>query len=210
MAEIEYAYKDATHTIKTFDDIVSTYNWIHDALCAVCQNRKELNIHCTVAFSTDEMSYECSSIDEFKKYAFGKDIEVKRMLVYASENWLNSLVDVFATYNKEADIQKFVLSSKDEMMIINLKEALLTNKEAQPKQKDADIMQIVDNSVHIGSNNQISNSVIGSKNTSKIKQINEVSENKKETLISKSFWQILVPIVVGVIVAIIIFYFGLN
>ena len=168
MAEINYRYKDATHSINTYDEVLKTYHWICDAMRTIFEDREKLSFHCSVTFSSDEMSYECNSIEEFKKYAFGKSIEVNRLLVYVSENWVGSLVDVFATHHKDEAFQEFVLSSKDEILIINLKEALLSNKKVEPQQtKETVIMKIEDNSIHIGDNNHISNSVVGSKSKTK-------------------------------------------
>ena len=76
--------------------------------------------------------------------------------------------------------------------------------------KEVTTMKIENNSVHIGNNNQISNSVIGSQNTAEIEQETVVPESKEESIASKSFWQILVPIVVGVIVVAISVALGLS
>lgn len=210
MAEIKYSYKDASHSINTYDEILKTYQWICDAMRSIFENKENWNIHCNIAFSSDEMSYECDSIDEFKKYAFGKNIEINRLLVYAAQGWTGSLVDVFATYHKDDDSQEFVLSSKDEMAIIDLREALLCNKKAESQPKETVIMQIEDNSVHIGDNNHITNSVVGSKNSTSIEQKEDSSKSKKETFLSKTFWQIFVPIAVGVIVVAIAVWLGLQ
>lgn len=209
MAEIKYTHKDAVHTINSYDNIISTYDWIKDALRAVFQDEDGLYIHCSIAFTVDEMSYDCDSIEEFKKYAFGKAIIPSRMLVYVSKDWVGSLMDVFAAYHKEADGQEFVLTAKDEMRVINLRDALRASKKPEPRKENVTV-KIEDNSVHIGSNNQISNSVIGSKNTTEIEQETVIPENKEESLASKSFWQIIVPIVVGVIVVAICVAIGLN
>lgn len=210
MAEINFTYMDGTHTLNSYDDIVSTYNWISDALHAVFQDRDGLHIHCTVAFSSDEMSYDCNSIDEFKKYAFGKTIVPKRMLLYVSEDWGSSLIDVFASYQKDAEMQKFVLTSKDELLIINLRDALRTNKKCEAKIKETVVMKVEDNSVHIGSNNRISSSVIGSKNVIENEQKTVPLESKKEKWYSKSFWQVFIPLVVTIIGAAVCAWLGLN
>lgn len=210
MAEMNYTYRDATHTINSYDEIVSAYNWIRDALRAVFQDREGLYIRCTVVFSSDEMSYECDSIDEFKKYAFGKTITPKRMMVYVSKDWVGSLIDVFASYKKDAEMQEFVLTSKDELLIINLREALRTNKKGDPQIKETVVMKIEDNSVHIGSNNRISNSVIGSKNDIENEQETVPSESKDEKWYSKSFWQVVIPLTVTIIGAAICAWLGLN
>ena len=120
MADIQYTYKGSTHTISNYDEILSTYNWIDNALNSIFCNYDEIEIHCNIAFSTGEMSYECNSIDEFKKYAFGKSIQIKRMLVYAYKSWEGSLIEIFAVNHNQKE-QDYTLSSKDEMILINLK-----------------------------------------------------------------------------------------
>lgn len=210
MADIRFTYKDATHTINSYDEIISTYDWIRDAMRVVFQDREGLSLYCKVAFTSDEMSYECDSIDEFKKYAFGKSIAPNHMLVYVTQDWVASLISVFASYKKDAVEQEFDLSSKDEMRIINLRDALRTCKKVEPKPKETVIMKIEDNSVHIGDNNQISGSVIGSKNTAEIKQESETAEVKEEKWYSKTFWQIAIPLAVTILGAAICAWLGLN
>lgn len=209
MAEIKYTHKDAVHTIDSYDNIISTYEWIKNALRSVFQDEDGLYIHCSIAFAVDEMSYDCDSIEEFKKYAFGKTITPSRMLVYVSKDWLGSLMDVFASYHKDVDGQEFVLTAKDEMRVINLRHALQTSRKPEPRKENV-IVKIEDNSVHIGNNNQISNSVIGSKNTAEIEQETVVPEHKEESFASKSFWEIIIPIIVGVVVVAICVAIGLD
>ena len=200
MADIEYTYKDTLHTIDTYDGVINTYDWICNALKSVFEDREGLYIRCNVAFSCDELSYECQSIDEFKQYAFGKNIIIKRLLIYVTENWAGPIVDVFAAYHKDCAVQEFVLGAKEEIHIIKLREALIKNKKNQESQPQPVIMNIEDNSVHIGDNNHISSSMVGSKNTICVEQKTDTAKDKKETFLSKTFWQILVPIAVGVIV----------
>lgn len=210
MAEINYTYKDAVHTINSYDNIISTYDWIKDALRAIFQDEDKLYIHCCIAFTVDEMSYDCNSIEEFKQYAFGKAIVPNRMMVYVTKDWAGSLIDVFAAYHKDTNLQEFVLTSKDEMRIINLRDALRTSKKAELPKKETIIMKIEDNSVHIGNNTQIANSVIGSKNAVEIQQETVDITSPKESVASKSFWQFFVPIVTGIIVVAICAVLGLD
>lgn len=201
MAEIDYKYKDELHKISTYDDVLKTYHWISNAIYNTFEDRKELSIRCNIAFSSDEMSYECRSIDEFKKYAFGKSIKIKHLSIHVTENWNNSLVDVFAIYSKYEEKQEFIISSSDEMWIINLRDALLLNNDTEPQHKETIVMKYEDNSIHIGNNNQISNSVVGSKNKTDVEQRTEILQEKKESFLSKTFWQIIIPIIVAAIVA---------
>ena len=209
MAEIHYKHREALHKIDTYDNVISTYEWMRDALRSVFQDQDGLQLCCIVKFSSNEMSYECNSIDEFKRYALGKNIEVKHMLVYVSENWMESLVNISAVYHN-GDMQEFLLSAKDEMIIINVRDALRTNRKPTEKSHEPIVMKIEDNSVHIGDNNHISNSIVGSKNKTESEQKPDDPERKKDTFWSKTFWQFIVPVAVGVIVIAIAVWLGLQ
>ena len=76
--------------------------------------------------------------------------------------------------------------------------------------KEVTTMKVENNSVNIGNNNQITSSVIGSKNTTEIEQETAAPKNKEESFASKSFWQIFVPILVIVVGAAICVWLGLN
>ena len=213
MADIQCKYRTSEYTLNSFDDVLKTVNWIRDALRAVFQNYAELDSHCYITFDSGDLSYDCKSIDEFKQYAFGKEINVKTMSIGVSKNWCSSLISVYAHKQGVIMEQEYVLSSTDEKLLVDLRGALHTKKKGLPMNSVQTIINCEkheDNSVHIGHNNQITNSVIGSKNTAEIEQEIAVSEGNKESLASKIKWQIVVPIVVGVIIAAIVFYLGIN
>ena len=69
-------------------------------------------------------------------------------------------------------------------------------------------IKYINNSVNVGDNNNFSDSIVGSNNKADVEQKTEPKE--KESWISKSFWQILVPIAVGVIVVAIAVWLGLQ
>lgn len=71
--------------------------------------------------------------------------------------------------------------------------------------KEVATVKFEDNSVHIGNSNQISNSVIGSKNMTKVKQ-----ETKKEPFLPKYFWEIFVAILATVVGTAICVWLGLS
>ena len=156
------------------------------------------------------MSYECDSIIEFKKYAFGKTITPKWMYVSVSPDWAQSIISIFAPYNKGEETQEFVLISSDEMLIISLRDALRMNKKVSPQPKKTVVIKVEDNSVHIGNNNNLTNNVIGSKNNIEMEQKNTISEAREESWISKLFWNVPVPIIVGIIIAAICLALGLT
>ena len=213
MADIQCKYKTSEYTLNTFDDVLKTVYWIRDALRAVFQNYAELDSHCYITFDSGDLSYDCKSIDEFKQYAFGKEINIKTMSIGVSKNWSPSLISVYAHKQGVIMEQEYVLSSTDEKLLVDLRYALHTKKKGLPMNSVQTIINCEkheDNSVHIGNNNQITKSVIGSKNTAEIEQELAVPEGDKESLASKIKWQIVVPIVVGLIIAAIAFYLGIN
>lgn len=210
MAEISYKYRDDEHRIDSYDSVVSTYEWIRDALRFVFDKQNDLTLNCVIAFDSEDMSYDCKSIDEFKKHAFGKTIRVKTMSVYVSKNWIETLVSIHANRSSESKRQEFILSSEDEMLVIGLRDALLAKKKGNPRPQPYNIIQYEDNSVHIGDGNKISNSAIGSKNTIETECEITNPAPEKEKLPSKVFWEIVIPIAVGIIVALVCFWLGID
>ena len=213
MADIKCKYRTSEYTLNAFDDVLKTVDWISDALRAVFHNREKLDSHCYITFDSGDLSYDCKSVDEFKQYAFGKEINVQTLSVGVSENWIISLITVHAHKQGVVTEQEYVLSSTDEKLLVDLRDALKAKKKGIPLNSVHTVINCEkheDNSVHIGNNNQISNSVIGSKNTAAIEQETVVPESKEESVASKSFWQIFVPILVIVVGAAICVWLGLN
>lgn len=213
MADIQCKYKTSEYTLNTFDDVLKTVSWIRDALMAVLQNYAELDSHCYITFDSGDLSYDCKSIDEFKQYAFGKEINVKTMSIGVSKNWIPSLISVYAHKQGVIMEQEYVLSSADEKLLVDLREALKANKKEVPLVSSPIVINCEkheDNSVHVGDGNKISNSTIGSKNT--IETECEISSPApgKEKLASKVFWQILIPVAVVVIGALVCIWLGID
>lgn len=210
MADISYKYRDNEHRIDSYDDVVSTYDWMRNALKSVFESQTDFTLNCVIAFDSDDMSYECKSIDEFKKYAFGKTICVKYMDVYVSENWIQMIISVYAKRSSGSEQQEFILSSKDEMLVISLRDALLTKKKGNPISQPPTAIQYEDNSVHIGDGNKISNCTIGSKDLIESEYEASNPAPEKEKLVSKVFWQIFIPVAVAVIGALVCVWFGIG
>ena len=68
---------------------------------------------------------------------------------------------------------------------------------------------VIDNSVHIGDNNKISDSVIGTKQKY-IKISKKNGSSCKENKLGKFFWKLIVPIAVAVITAVILAWLGIQ
>lgn len=107
MADISYKYLDNEHRIDSYDNVVSTYDWMRNALMFVFESQNNLTLDCIIAFDSDSMSYECKSIDEFKKYAFGKTIRVKYMNVYVSENWVQAIISIYVSHSSKSEQQEW-------------------------------------------------------------------------------------------------------
>lgn len=213
MADIMCKYRTSEYTLNTFDDVLKAIDWIRDALRTVFQNYEKLDSYCYITFDSGDLSYDCNSVDEFKRYAFGKEINVNTLSVGVSENWIVTLITVRAHKQSAVTEQEYVLSSKDEKLLVDLRDALKSKRKEIPLKSVQTIINCEkheDNSVHLGNNNQISNSVIGSQNAAEIEQETEVPESKKQSIISKGFWQILIPIAVGLIVVAIAAWLGLQ
>lgn len=213
MADIKCKYRTSEYTLNTFDDVLKTVDWIRDALRSVFQNNEKLDSYCYITFDSGDLSYDCKSVDEFKQYAFGKEINVKTLSAGVSENWIITLITVHAHKQGVVSEQEYVLSSTDEKLLVDLRDALQTKKKGLPLNSVHTIINCKkheDNSVHIGNNNQISNSVVGSKNTAEIEQENVVPEKEKESWFSQHLWEIIVAVVSGLIIAAISSHFGLN
>ncbi len=210
MADISYKYRDNEHRIDSYDDVVATYDWMRNALRSVFESQTDFTLNCVIAFDSDDMSYECKSIDEFKNFAFGKTICVKYMNVYVSEKSFQIIISIYVKRSSGSEQQKFILSSKNEMLIISLRDALLAKKKGNPRPQPPTVIQYEDNSVHIGDGNKISNSTIGAKDLieSEYKASNPAPE--KEKLVSKVFWQIFIPVAVAVIGALVCVWFGIG
>lgn len=210
MADISYKYRDNEHSIDSYDNVVFTYDWIRNALRFVFESQTDITLNCVIAFDSDDMSYECKSIDEFKKYAFGKAIRVKYMNVYVSKNWIQTLISIYVNHSSKSEQQEFILSSENEMLVISLRDALLAKKKGNPRPQPLTVFRYEDNSVHIGDGNKISSSTVGSKNM--IETECEISNPapEKEKLGSKVFWQILIPVAVVVIGALVCIWLGID
>lgn len=83
-------------------------------------------------------------------------------------------------------------------------------KKGNPLPQPLTVFRYEDNSVHIGDGNKISSSTVGSKNM--IETECEISNPapEKEKLGSKVFWQILIPVAVVVIGALVCIWLGID
>ena len=65
MADFSYKYRDNEHRINSYDSMVATYDWLKNALGFISESQTDLTLNCFILFDSEDMSYECKSIDEF-------------------------------------------------------------------------------------------------------------------------------------------------
>lgn len=109
--------------------------------------------------------------------------------------------------------QEYVISSTDEKLLVDLRDALQTKKKGLPMNSVQTIINCEkheDNSVHIGNGNKISNSTVGSNNTIETECEIPNPAPQKGKLASKVFWQILIPVAVVVIGALVCIWLGID
>lgn len=202
MADITYEYADSKHSINSYDDILNTCLWIENALKMACKDIEIKEITTMISFYSSEMLYECKSIEEFKKYAFGKEIKLRDACIWVKDKTVWGAVSVyFSSRNPE-----FKISSSKESIISDTVFALKNELTPQGKQKEHIVVKHEDKSIHIGDGNAIVGSVIGQDN-------NVISKNqdvKKEKWYSKVAWNFIVPIIVGLVIIIISAWLGLE
>jgi len=205
MADIKYEYSDKKHKLTTYDEIIDSYNWIVNAIKHVCKDIKIKEIACVISFFAGKMSYECKNLDEFKKYAFGKEIDLRDFCIFTRDESLWGSINVYAKY-RNTEEQIYTISSYSEVLITDMVTALRTEaKPSEPHMIPVNV-KIEDKSVHIGDGNTINQSIIGQNKTDSEK----VGDQNKEKVGSKIFWNIIIPIIVGIVVIAIAVWLGLQ
>ncbi len=210
MADIECRYLDREHELEFFDDVIATYNWIADALKYVFKNKSDIDINCAVSFKSGELSYDCHSIDEFKKYAFGKEIKVGHITIWASESLNGILISVYSSNRVKMGQQEFILTSENEQWLVDLRDALQNRHKLYAAHPAATVVKYEDNSIHIGDGNSITGSSIGAYDTVEIENKTGSAKKEKGTLLSKVFWQFIIPIAAAVMAVAICIWLGLS
>ena len=197
MADISNNFFILNHSLDSYENVLETYNWIKCALEYVFRNEKNICINIKARFKCFENSYTCESIDEFKKLAFGKEITMGNLHVLAT---MNSepfvLASVFVPKSHYNEKQEISISSHDELIVANIKEALVDEKYKQNNE-----CKTIDNSIHIGENVIINNSNIANAE-SYITQ--EKSITPTEKWYKKIVWEVVVPIIVGIVIAVVV------
>lgn len=202
MADITYEYIDNKHSINTYDDILTTCFWIENALKVACKDIEIKGITTMISFYSAEMLYECNSIEEFKRYAFGKEIKLRDVCIWVKDKTVWNAVSVYLNRNSS----NYKIVSSRESLISDTVFALKNELTPQENQKEHIVVKHEDKSIHIGDGNTIVGSVIGQEN----KVVTENKDTKKDKWYSKITWKIIVPILVSLATMIIAAWLGLE
>ena len=211
MADIKYQYYNSKYCLTTYENVIRTYEWIKNCFEYVFADIEKLEIRCSIDFEHSNTRYECKSIDEFKRYAFGKEITVDNMFVSASDSskLLSSLAYIYAGYSQDKKGQSLLVSSNDELVIANIKEALDGEKRKQNSEYIT-INKYEKNCVNIGDNTIIQNSNINSENIIEVNGISKKDDLSRQKWYEDITWNIVVPIIVGIIIAAICTWLGMG
>jgi len=206
MAEITYKYKDAENDLNTYDGAANALESIYAAINYEFKEKNEFRIRSSIVFESGERSYDCDSLEDFKRYAFGKTISLKNIWISVSKKEilapnLLSISYYRSTFPKK-DFFEYNIVANDDLLIANIVDTM--KKANNTVVHKAEIH--IDNSVNIGDGNNIIGSTIGQNNS----VTNDAEKSKKENLLSKISWKIVVPIIVIVVGAAICTWFGLK
>lgn len=205
MADINFKYKTSKHNISTYDGTLETYEWLKNCFEYVFDSVADLRIGTSIDFESGNACYKCSSIEEFKKYAFGKEITINNLFISASDNSkiYCILAHIYVRDNPDEKEQSFTITSNDELIIANIKEALDGEKIKQQGEQII-INNFEDGSVNIGNNNTIIKSPMNSGN-----KIFIGSSSSEEKWYKKVAWEIIIPILVTIVGAALCAWLGL-
>lgn len=206
MAEITYNYKDNKNDLNTYDGAVTALEAIYAAIACVFKSEIDYKIRSSIVFESGESSYDCDSLEDFKRYAFGKKISLKNIRISVSKKELlapNLLTISYYRFSfSEKGFFEYNIIANNDLLIANIVDTI---KKAN-NNVDHEIKTYVDNSVHIGDGNNIIGSAIGQNNS----VANDIKRGKKESLFSKISWGIIAPIIVIVVGAAICVWLGLK
>ena len=206
MAEITYNYKDSKNDLNTYDGAVTALDSIYNAIDFEFKSETNFKIRSSIVFESGESSYDCDSLEDFKRYAFGKTISLKNIRISVSKNEifapdLLSISYYRSTFPKK-DFFEYNIVANDDLLIANIVDTMKKANNTVVHKTETH----VDNSVNIGDGNNIIGSTIGQNNS----VANNAEKSKEESLFSKISWKIIVPIIVIVVGALICAWLGLK
>ena len=188
------------YPLDTYEDVINTYEWLSHCFEYVFLDISDLKLSSSFSFTANQINYECSSIDEFKENAFGLNIKPEVLYVSAKDRtalYSEPLAYFWTRNNPEDEKIKITLSSNDKKYLISLKDilimepsVLITLLEKQTKSEKREASPIDSTTIH----------------DPKVKP----QRKRKESWYAQLFWKIVIPIVVTVIAAIIVWKLGLR
>jgi hypothetical protein len=198
-------YYDGRNSLSTTEDVVCTFEWLKKCFEHVFCDIKNLVILSKITFSANQIEYECSSVEEFKEKSFSQKIEPGELFLMATDGsaLIHSLANFWTRNNGPEEKIVITVSTDEKRFLIALKETLDMEPSSIPvpcrNDPNVEPRKIVDEPMQCAS----------TKHEKDITKGIEIKKHKPH-IISNLFWQVLVPIIVGVVTAIIVSIFKLS
>jgi hypothetical protein len=202
MSKFKYTFI-SNYSFDTYDDVINTYEWLKRCLEYVFIDTNNLEFYSTFAFSANRIEYECSSINEFKENAFGMNIKPSEFYISASEK---------SVYYKEPLAYFWIgnISSEKKIEIIlssDYKDNLISLRDAVNLEYNVLIYLLTQETSNKAKEMQLVNNTTVTPNVS-LEENQHI--NNKEHWYEKLLWQVLIPLMVMVIGAIIVWILKIN
>lgn len=202
MSKISYIFV-SRYSLNTYEDVFNTYEWIMRCFESVFFDINDLKLSSSFSFTANQIYYECSSIDEFKENSFGLNIESYNLSVFVEDgtsHYSNILAHFYMRTNLEGKKPEIILSSYEQKYLISIIDALnmeqsilISSLDKKPK-SDIGNRQPIDATA--------TDNAIPSKTTDQ--------REYEEPWYAKLLWQLVIPIAVTVIGAIIVWRLGFS
>jgi len=215
MATISCSF-ESKYSMDSYEDMIKTYSWLKNCLEYVFLDVENLKISESFSFRAGKIEFNCSSLNELKENAFGHEIQPLTLVVHAM-NGYEYLGGFFTRRNPEQDFQEISLTSENKSNFISIQESLKFDEgtiaqkfSAKKTEQSVTITNCnINSDLQIVNQAHVSNANVNQANGSNA-NVNQASNNQTNTITtfgekttkvhwySKLFWQILIPIGVGV------------
>lgn len=196
MAKIAYTYT-SPNRLDTYNDVIRWHTLLKGCLQYMFTNNVDINISESFDFSISKTKFSCASIEEFIEHAFGTEISAETIFVSAWNKELNlePLLCFWARNNPEEKTLNIEITSENKQYIAAAQEYLLLAEQGNAP-------------VHISpSPCEIEKPQTGTyHDTIDCAKQDTIKVKITDTLHSKMFWQIAIPLFVTIVGGIVILF----
>ena len=143
----------APYDADSCEGVLAICSWIKEAVCKCGIEIKSEEYSFRCSFKAGDISYDCYSVDEFKKHAFGQKIIVYTcyLVVYHDNDKI-----YFGISDKAWREDNICVSCNDKLLLLDLKTFLLKEKSILSDQSEGHIsINAVNSSVVVGRDNTV-------------------------------------------------------